>query len=833
MTRLLTPQQRIELHTIPYLARLLNTTPENATNTKMTWVVIPESPEKKESSIGTLVYYKSFNEIKVTLIELNNDGYSIFLTVNHSGSKARCLPDMKQGRGVWIDFDEKNAEPGHILDLDGVLGTIHPKPDIVVKTPGGWHGYIVFPNPVNFDSDSARLYKSLLLGLQQNYAVYGADPKVCDVSRIMRVPGFFHWKGDPILVTSEYVSAPRTGETTESLIAEIQQWNPYELPGNARGGFKFEYQTTIPEETRYELALEWLEQKAEAIQGDDGSGALMSAAWVGPRFALEYETAFELLMEDYNPRCDPEWSDYEMHHKLQDAYKSATEASLFGFGLPDYHENKLQACLEVFPAEDANDEETVSEEGEESSSDFTEEEMLDQQCSMHDASDLGLAHRLRRRFGKVLQYWNHTWYHFNGMYWEPRPDGPMKLLEKTIKKVEKKEIHLVDDQKRRDHIWKWAQGLGSRSRIDAAIHLGTSLMARRGPFEIPSSTLINFNNGTLDLSTGRLKEHDPLDCFLYCLPFDYKSEKSSPTWLRYLQTVFMGDSELIDFVQSLIGCTLLSTTDDEFAVWLSGDGSNGKTTFTETVSHALGRLAQQIPNDLFLTKKYGHSHPTEIARLHQVKFATCSDISLNAKLDEGTFKRLVTTGMAAGRYMHKDFFEFTISHKFWISVNNLPSVYDESHGVWRRMIVIPFNRKFTSSDRDGTIKRRLKDEVEGIWAWMVQGAIRFHKSGMPPRPEAVIRASAAWQSNEDWWENFTLEECQKAPGEKAPLGQLFEAYQNWARRTLRAPISLKSFSNKVKQSGFRTYKSSITYVEGLGLKLHWGMDMPDESLDGL
>jgi hypothetical protein len=305
-------------------------------------VVIPEAPEKMENSLGPLVYYKSFNEIRSVLIELNDVGYSIFVTVNHSGCTSRCISDMKQGRGVWIDVDEKNAEPNHILDLVGVLKTIVPSPHMVVRTPGGWHCYFVFPTPVTFDQASIHLSKSLLLGLQQSYQAYGADSKVCDIPRIMRVPGFFHWKGDPILVTLEYASAPRTGETNESLIAELQKLNPYELPEiSRRGGLKFDYQTTIPEEKRYELASEWLDQKSEAIQGDNGSGALMSAAWVGPRFALEYETAFELLMEEYNPRCDPEWSESEMHHKLQDVYNSATEASLFGFGLPDYQEKCL------------------------------------------------------------------------------------------------------------------------------------------------------------------------------------------------------------------------------------------------------------------------------------------------------------------------------------------------------------------------------------------------------------------------------------------------------------------------------------------------------------
>ncbi len=58
-----------------------------------------------------------------------------------------------------------------------------------------------------------------------------------------------------------------------------------------------------------------------AIQGNHGSDALYAVACVANRFALSEGSAFQVIKSTYNPRCDPEWSDKEIHHKIADAYK--------------------------------------------------------------------------------------------------------------------------------------------------------------------------------------------------------------------------------------------------------------------------------------------------------------------------------------------------------------------------------------------------------------------------------------------------------------------------------------------------------------------------------
>ena len=70
------------------------------------------------------------------------------------------------------------------------------------------------------------------------------------------------------------------------------------------------------------LASAYLAKMEPAIQGSNGSGACFRVACklVG-HFGLSEETALRLLQDEYNPRCNPMWSDKELQHKLADAMR--------------------------------------------------------------------------------------------------------------------------------------------------------------------------------------------------------------------------------------------------------------------------------------------------------------------------------------------------------------------------------------------------------------------------------------------------------------------------------------------------------------------------------
>jgi Primase C terminal 2 (PriCT-2)/RepB DNA-primase N-terminal domain len=114
------------------------------------------------------------------LCRLNARGAGVYVTVNETDGKGRKAENIVRVRALFVDLD------GAPLPQHG------PKPHIVVETsPGHWHAYWRV-NDVALDQFAGK-QRALI-------ALHSGDPVVCDLPRVMRLPGFYHCKGKPRLV---------------------------------------------------------------------------------------------------------------------------------------------------------------------------------------------------------------------------------------------------------------------------------------------------------------------------------------------------------------------------------------------------------------------------------------------------------------------------------------------------------------------------------------------------------------------------------------------------------------------------------------------------------
>jgi len=118
----------------------------------------------------------------------NREGYGIFAVINDGGHDARSINKI---RAVFVDFDTPDQpEPDYKL-----------KPSIVVNSSQGKHHAYWFTDEVKVDQFQP-FQKELIKR-------YKTDPSVNDLPRVMRVPGFYHVKTDPQMVTMELNSESR------------------------------------------------------------------------------------------------------------------------------------------------------------------------------------------------------------------------------------------------------------------------------------------------------------------------------------------------------------------------------------------------------------------------------------------------------------------------------------------------------------------------------------------------------------------------------------------------------------------------------------------------
>lgn len=149
-----------------------------------------DDKEKRKDGSLTRQFYGTFDEYKDKLVRFNNRDAGIFVTVNQTAGNKREAKDITSIRALYADCDKK-----------GLPEDYHLEPSMIVNTSninGIQKGHIYWLLENNEELDKFKSNQELII----NY--YDSDKKVHDLSRVMRLPGFFHRKGEPQLVTLAY-----------------------------------------------------------------------------------------------------------------------------------------------------------------------------------------------------------------------------------------------------------------------------------------------------------------------------------------------------------------------------------------------------------------------------------------------------------------------------------------------------------------------------------------------------------------------------------------------------------------------------------------------------
>jgi len=285
-------------------------------------------------------------------------------------------------------------------------------------------------------------------------------------------------------------------------------------------------------------------------------------------------------------------------------------------------------------------------------------------------------------------------------------------------------------------------------------------------------------NGTVDLSTGKLQPHNPADRLTQITTVAYDPDAKCPKWEETLLLIFNGDTELISYVQRLLGYSLSGATGEHILPIAYGAGFNGKSTVWNVVAELLGDYASLANEELLLGDK--SNHPTEKAALYQKRFVAISEPAQGAKLKESRVKELTGDRMITARRMNEDFWSFERTHTFWLSSNHLPKISGTDEGIWRRIKLIPFvvnlrDKVKPIADFDRWL---VKHEGRGILAWLVRGFLDYQKHGLTD-PACVVAATETYREGSDVLGDFLVEHTVAEDGAEALASDLYAAYLKW------------------------------------------------------
>ena len=319
-----------------------------------------------------------------------------------------------------------------------------------------------------------------------------------------------------------------------------------------------------------------------------------------------------------------------------------------------------------------------------------------------------------------------------------------------------------------------------------------------------SKHLANFKNCTVEIDHGsvRVLEHSMSNLLTYVLPWDYDPGAPHPAFSRLLDRVVPDEASQLNLAE-FIGWLFLSLR-LETALFLLGNGSNGKSSFAEIMINVIGRenvthqSLESLGSDYHRANLGGFllNHSSEVTRLVR------PDI----------FKKLVSGEPIEARKPYGSAFILHDYAKLMFNCNELPIDVEHTEAFFRRLLIIRFDARITEDERDPDIARKIVDaEAPGIFNWIVKGAQRLLTQGhFTPNPSA--RATLEEYRLESDSVALYMHESSFAPAtdreHKAPLGFLYERYKSFCSENNYRQTSARTFHRRLKALGYASLRSN-------------------------
>ena len=230
--------------------------------------------------------------------------------------------------------------------------------------------------------------------------------------------------------------------------------------------------------------------------------------------------------------------------------------------------------------------------------------------------------------------------------------------------------------------------------------------------ESADANLIAFNNGVYDLVSGELKPFSPDIVITNKIPWNYVPEIYNELADHTLDKLACSDPAIRSLLEECIGYCFYRRNELGKAFILTGDKSNGKSTFLDIIKAILGdRNISAL--DL---KELGDRFSTSMmfGKLANIGDDIGDDFLQGNQV--ATFKKVVTGNRIKAERKGQDPFEFNPFIKLLFSANDIPRMKDKTGAVLRRLVIIPFNATFSKDapDYDPFIKYKLiqQDSIE-------------------------------------------------------------------------------------------------------------------------
>lgn len=480
-------------------------------------------------------------------------------------------------------------------------------------------------------------------------------------------------------------------------------------------------QTESPSTRLDNRIASYLTQIPGAVSGQDGHGQTFKVACsLINGWGLSIDEAMHWL-SIYNTRCDPQWSEKELRHKLEEAEKVSHDKPRGHLRGPDVQKptnGKTEPPTELNEAERAA--------------------------------------MLEPKLPKIA-VWKREWFAFQDGFWE--------LTDRDI--YRRTALELMPEKSRTSRKAK-----ETLDHFEALHQLPSDCLRQASRFD-GADILLNIENGILRIASGvdpKLEPHAPGHHFCAKLPVSYDANAQARLfeWALTQALPDVADEELFLLWAASI---LLPSNRFEAALCCYGPTGTSKSTLAEGIQSVFGTQVTRVLTLREICNDQGYHVP----QLRKAMLNVSTELDTVLLENSENFKRLISGEQIEAREIYGSPFIMAVTTKFLFLTNHLPRFKFGTDAELRRLRFLRFDQIPVKIDT--TLKDRIKLERNGIFRLLLEFLpILLTKNVIPNGGAASKETRKRFALTNDPIGSFVAAECVLDPEDWTAKETLINRY---------------------------------------------------------
>lgn len=293
------------------------------------------------------------------------------------------------------------------------------------------------------------------------------------------------------------------------------------------------------------------------------------------------------------------------------------------------------------------------------------------------------------------------------------------------------------------------------------------------------------------------------------IPIEYNSNAKCDLFLKCIGDITENDPELISVIQEIIGYCLTSETRAEKAFYFYGSGANGKSLLAKIINELVGKENVSNVSITGMSRQFGLQSIID----KTVNISAENEVKDNSGVNTENLKAVISGDNITVDIKHKDPIDYKPICKLIFLVNSLPNTSDLTHGYFRKILIVPFNRKFDGNDKDVNLFEKIKkSEMSGILNWALEGLKRLRANDYRFTESSEINELVdKYQEEQNPVIRFVQDMFVVDEENKIPRKDIFNKYLKW--------ISQQGIDDKNSKSNQKFWKMFQAALDKVNIKV--------------